>query len=181
VGWRGWFVVEHGGALHLSSPVYETLWLPRQETLARCRSRREAWSWSAHAAPAEDCDCGLYAARSPADAAALLSERRWARACHALQAVLGRVLLWGSVVECEQGWRAERAYPAALYLSAPQARRSRLGRLLPRGQSAIPACELARGLSAYGVAVELIASRTLSELADTLAADPSLSLESACV
>lgn len=171
-------MVELGGALHLSSPVYETAWLPRQETLARCRSRGDAWSWIPHAAPAEDCRCGLYAARTPAQAAALLAERRWARACHALQAVLGRVLLWGSVVECEQGWRAERAYPAALYLPAlaPEVRGG-LGRFLPRGQSAISAPELARGLAAYGVAVELIACRTLAELADTLAADPSLSLE----
>jgi hypothetical protein len=174
-------VVELGGALHLSSPVYQTVWLPREETLARCRSRGDAWSWLPHAAPAEECRCGIYAARMPAQAASLLAERRWARACHAIQAVLGCVFLWGSVVECEQGWRAERAYPAALYLPAlaPEARRGRLGRFLGRGQSAISAPELARELSAYGVAVELIACRTLAELADTLAADASMSLGSA--
>jgi hypothetical protein len=103
------------------------------------------------------------------------------RARHAVQAVLGRVFLWGSVVECEQGWRAERAYPTALYLptSAPEARRGRLGRLRPRGQGAIGAPEVARGLSAYSVTVELIACRTLAELAQTLAACPSMSLGSA--
>jgi hypothetical protein len=172
-------VVELGGALHLSSPVYETVWFPRQETLARCRDRSEARTWRPHAAPAEDCRCGLYAARSPAQAAALLAERRWARAGHALQAALGRVSLWGSVIECEQGWRGERAYPAALYLPAlaPEASSRRLGRLLPRRWDAfLPAPDVARGLSAYGVAVELIACRTLTELAAALASDPSTSL-----
>src|SRR5437667_433237 len=31
--------------------------------------------------------------------------------------VLGRVSLWGRVVECDHGWRSEHAHPAARYLS----------------------------------------------------------------
>jgi len=105
---------------------------------------------------------------------------RIAVATHALQAVLGRVCLWGAMVESEPRWRAERAYPAALYLPtlAPKAGSGRLARLLRRGQDTIPAADIAQGLSAYGVAVGLITGRTVAELADRLAMDPSLSLES---
>jgi hypothetical protein len=172
-------VLEVDGALALSSPVYETVWLPRRETVASCRSRADAWSWLPHAAPAEDCRCGIYAARTPAQAASLLAGRRLARARHAVCAALGRVFLWGSVVECEQGWRAERAYPAALYLPAlaPRPSGGRLGRFLRRRRGASCAPEVARGLSAYGVSVELIACRTIADLAGTLAADPRMSLK----
>jgi len=173
--------VELGGAFHLCSPVYETVWLPRRETVACCRSGEDAWSWFPHTAPHEDCRCGLCAARTPAQAASYLAGRRRAPARHAVYALLGRVCLWGSVVECEQGWRAERAYPAALYLPAlaPPASRGGLDRLLRRRGSAIGAAEVARGLSCYGVTVELIASRTVADLARTLATDPRMSLESA--
>jgi hypothetical protein len=30
--------------------------------------------------------------------------------------VIGRVMLWGEVVECEHGWHAACAYPAHLYV-----------------------------------------------------------------
>jgi hypothetical protein len=162
-------VVAVDGTLLLCSPVYETLWLPRRETIARCRSREEAWSWHAHPAPAAACRCGIYAARTPAQAASLLATPRLERTRRAVSAVLGRVFLWGSVVECEQGWRGEYAYPAGLYLaaSAPSARKGRLRR---RRGDAIAAPEVAAGLSAYGVAVELIVGRSTAELADRLAA-----------
>ena len=111
----------------------------------------------------------------------MLAGRRRARARQAVSAALGRVSLWGSVVECEQGWRAERAYPAALYLPALAASvsRGRLGRFLRRRRSAIGAPEVARGLAAYGVAVELIACRTVTDLARTLATNPRMSRERA--
>jgi hypothetical protein len=53
VGWRGWFVVEAEGALRLCSIVYHTLWPPRQELVASCRSQRvqvEAGAAAAHRA-----------------------------------------------------------------------------------------------------------------------------------
>jgi hypothetical protein len=161
--------------------VYQTVWLPRQETVASCRDGEEAWSWFPHAAPSEDCRCGLYAARTPLQAALLLAGWRRGRARHAVSAVLGRVSLWGSVVVCEEGWRGERAYPAALYLPMHAQCRSRgqLARLLRKRRSPIRAAEVAHGLAVYGVPVELIACRTVTELAHTLAPDPTLSRQSA--
>jgi hypothetical protein len=45
----------------------------------------------------------------------------------AIHYALGRVSLWGSVIECERGWRASYAYPAALYVATRSvARRPRL-------------------------------------------------------
>jgi hypothetical protein len=53
-------------------------------------------------------------------------------------AVVGRVLLWGAVVETELGWRASRAYPQRLFLPARTLRERRRAeriakRLVPYG------------------------------------------------
>jgi len=81
----------------------------------------------------------------------------------AIGAIIGRVLLWGRVVECEHGWRAARAYPAQLYL--PLGRRGRFTFLARHG--ADPE-ELALALSEYGVPVELVACASLRALARVL-------------
>ena len=41
---------------------------------------------------------------------------------HVIGRLLGQVALWGKVVECERGWRAERAYPVGLELADVAAR-----------------------------------------------------------
>jgi hypothetical protein len=62
--------------------------------------------------------------------------------------VLGRVSLWGEVVECERGYRASHAYPAALYV--PLDATCRGG----------PAAEtVARELAAYDATIESIPAR----------------------
>jgi hypothetical protein len=77
----------------------------------------------------------------------------------AIGAVIGRVFLWGSVVECERGWRAARAYPAQLYLPL-----GRHGRLSFVARRAADAEELALALRAYGVPVELVACASVGKL-----------------
>jgi hypothetical protein len=78
-------------------------WDPRAATKAVCSSFR-----TAHEAPWPSCRCGIYGLREQevAERALLRYSRgeleRWA---------LGRVLLWGRIVEGERGWRAEFAYP----------------------------------------------------------------------
>ncbi len=62
-------------------------------------------------APSLECACGIYAAREPEDALVYLTGRDEPGV---VGRVLGRVALWGLVVEGEHGWRAELAYPAAL-------------------------------------------------------------------
>jgi hypothetical protein len=74
-------------------------WRPREVAQATCRL---AWS---HEAPNADCSCGLHATRD-------IDYLRRTRC----PAVLGRVALWGRVIEHEHGYRARFAYPQRLRL-----------------------------------------------------------------
>jgi hypothetical protein len=164
VGWRGWFVVASGERFRLCSPLYRTVWLPRRETVALCQQRGDWWSPAPpplHAAPQSDCQCGLYASTSVKAAASFVRGRDSLR--EAIGAVIGRVSLWGTVVECERGWRAARAYPARLYLPL-----RRHGRLSFLSGPAADAERLAFALRAYGVPVELVACASVRELARVL-------------
>jgi hypothetical protein len=84
----------------LQSVLYDDVWRPARELVATCAS--------GHRAPDEECACGIYAAREPDEALRYLVGRDEAQVVGRL---LGRVALWGKVIECERGWRAERAYP----------------------------------------------------------------------
>jgi hypothetical protein len=86
-----------------------------------------------------------------------------------VETVLGRVLLWGAVVECDHGWRAECAYPAALYLSAGGPDLTHRSRP-PEGHDRRAALEeIARHLRSYSVPVHLFADDSLAAVAATLA------------
>lgn len=108
IGWRTWRLDSEG---RLRSWGSDDLWKPGEPLRARCRRRR-----SGHAlrrctcpqetAPARRCDCGIYAAQSIEQARKYLGGN----------GVIGRVALWGTVIEHEDGHRAEYAYPAALYV-----------------------------------------------------------------
>jgi hypothetical protein len=120
----------------------------------------------AHAAPDQGCRCGIYAAPTAAQAAASVTHPT-RPGDDIVHHVIGRVTLWGTVVECERGWRAERAYPASLAVPAPCRGRQKR-RMLPRRQQrspSRPAAEIAAALREYGVPVELVACETLGELA----------------
>jgi hypothetical protein len=129
-GWRSWLVAEVEGRPRIVSVVQHVLWPPRQALAAECLQgarwrdlARWRGEWQRHPAPEEGCRCGIYAA-SRLEAALQYLEgdgRRAVRGCPLLHRVLGRVLLWGRVVECERGWRGERAYPQCLYLPQRQA------------------------------------------------------------
>ena len=63
-----------------------------------------------HQAPAEDCDCGIYAA---ADLEAL---RRHGLCLSPGGLVVGEVSLWGAVPTAEDGYRGQYALPRTLSL-----------------------------------------------------------------
>ena len=111
-----------------------------------------------HAAPQATCHCGLYASTSVKRAARFVQGHGSLH--EAIGAVIGQVSLWGSVVECECGWRASHAYPARLYV--PLGKQGRFSILFGYGADA------AQALRAYGVPVELVASGSLRELARVL-------------
>jgi hypothetical protein len=152
VGWRSWLVVREGEDFRLRSVLYETLWLPRKELVARCLHRRLTIPWRKrveHAPPAERCPCGIYAAREPDHALAYIDGRGWADA-GSVHRVIGRVSLWGRVVECERGWRASSAYPEVIYVPPTRA---------PFWLSVENAEVIALSLTDYKVPVELLDER----------------------
>jgi hypothetical protein len=82
--------------------------------------------------------------------------------CRGVARVLGRVALWGTVIECERGFRASHAYPARIYVPADAGDPWRIGWE-----------EVAFGLARYGVPIEPLAARASEathHLAERLAA-----------
>ena len=110
--WRVWKVVRVDGAYRLGSVVHGTVWPAGDELRAEClrvrlfRRRRRR-----HDAPNVDCECGVYAAGLTQLDLYVAEGLRGP-----LSRVVGRVALWGTVVECERGFRASHAYPARIYV-----------------------------------------------------------------
>jgi hypothetical protein len=94
-------------------------WLPGRALTAKCRR-------GLHEPPAEDCSCGVYAAKSYQ---------------HLQKAVVGsfvhgEVYLWGRMVEHDLGYRAQFAYPKSLVLPSnidPRLESSRMESLMAYG------------------------------------------------
>jgi hypothetical protein len=160
VAWRVWLVVVDGEEIRLSSVVHKTVWTPRRELTASCDRRMVSFPrvWrktpSGHAAPAERCRCGIYGAKDLVHAARYLVAINPARCLPTtfwldpprsplFGAAIGRVSLWGLVVECEHGWRASRAYPRELYLFQPS----------DEDGSLPPQDEVAARLAVYGIPI----------------------------
>jgi len=74
-------------------------WRPGKALIAECSTQGN------HETPQSNCTCGVYASKSLDHLRRLgLTENR----------ICGEVWLWGTVVEHEEGWRAEFAYPKRL-------------------------------------------------------------------
>jgi hypothetical protein len=154
VGWRAWLVSEVEGRPLLGGVVFHRQWWPREPHVAECLHWRpqplRPWRRAEpdHVAPGLRCRCGLYAADSLAEASRyarpgrLPEPVRWPT----LHRVVGRVSLWGRVVECEHGWRASHAYPERLVVPTQRAN----GRPVPNAEA------IAAALEVYGVPVEVV-------------------------
>jgi hypothetical protein len=118
LGWRIWHVDPTPGGSRLRSWAHSIEWPAGQKAEAHCRSilglALPAWS---HSAPRKGHACGIYALRDRADAERMLHEiGEVGPAFNRLPAALGRVSLWGRMVENVGGWRAQFAYPYDLLL-----------------------------------------------------------------
>jgi hypothetical protein len=157
-------VVEEAEGARLSSVVYPTVWPLRCELVAVCQRRRQLRRWltaeEPHPAPGECCQCGIYAASDPTRLRPYLTGHAAdARSSgRLLGRVAGRVLLWGTVVECEHGWRGSHAYPEWIYVHS--------GTDWP-----LDADQLNGALASYGVPVERVACGTPGELVEALSRD----------
>ncbi len=102
IAWRAWALTGRpdGRKIRLRPVAGPRLpWPYREPARARCKKGH------LHAAPAIDCTCGLHATHGTE----LLRRTK-------TPAVLGRIALWGTIVEHEFGFRAEFAYPQRLRL-----------------------------------------------------------------
>ena len=106
MGWRLWHVDDD----RLLSWTRGAAWPAGERMEARCR---RLFGHAPHEAPQSRHSCGIYALRTREQAAALLHElpRRLRKPI-----ALGRVSLWGRVIENVGGWRAQYAYPYELFL-----------------------------------------------------------------
>jgi hypothetical protein len=149
--WRLWEVEDVDGAPRLRSLYRVSFWPVGAPFEARCEAQRLRLSRRPrHAAPTETCTCGIYGAPFELIRRKLAIEGGLPPG---FLFVIGMVSLWGDVLECERGWRAARAYPSRLFL--------------PLGLPG--AAERAVGLGDYGVPVELLKTRNLTDALDHVA------------
>jgi hypothetical protein len=113
LGWRAWRLVRSAGELRIVPTTPRAAWEPRVPIHATCSGShtREYMIHNPelakdHRSPEPGCTCGVHAAKDPG---------RLARTGRA-SAVVGRVAMWGRVIEHTKGYRAEFAYPARLRL-----------------------------------------------------------------
>ncbi|MEJ2006795.1 MAG: hypothetical protein P8Z30_01345 [Acidobacteriota bacterium] len=123
LGWRVWRVWTPATGSDccpvFSSVILDTPWAPRRRVSAEhsfdlgpsCRGLLES-----------DCSCGLYAFKDPVEALGYLIKVRDRLLGMSVDVSFGTVSLWGTVVECERGYKAQYAYPHHFYLSAPISR-----------------------------------------------------------
>lgn len=100
-GWRVWCVRQTRDGLRLASVIHEADWPAGGELHACCVE-------GAH---------GIHAARDPA---AIWTYLRGRDGADIVARVLGLVALTGRVIEHENGWRAERAYPLSFVTDDPR-------------------------------------------------------------
>jgi len=61
-----------------------------------------------HSSPYWDCECGYYSFKT-------LELAMENSLLHTIGNVLGEAVLWGKIIECEDGYRSEFAYPTIFY------------------------------------------------------------------
>lgn len=100
-GWRAW-TAKPDGTLYATNQ--ETTWLPGHPTVAYCRVHADLFTegLDPHTAPDQHCSCGLYAGKH-------VSQIMYAAG---KPFVWGEVALWGKVILCSSGYRAQFGYPA---------------------------------------------------------------------
>lgn len=143
LGWRLWRLRRNeGGELRLTPTTPRSDWEPGVALRARCSGAHTRLYMvfnpeleATHRSPEPGCTCGVHAM---ADLGRLT--RSMTRA-----SVVGRIAMWGRVLEHAKGWRAELAYPSRLRLVCWWCRglrhRAEPAAVGARGSELRPACE----------------------------------------
>jgi hypothetical protein len=156
--WRVWRVARREGRVVLQSLFTGAVWEPAAPLVASCtgghRSRWAPWRKQPndHAAPELECQCGIYGVKSVAAARSYLETPPLL--CRD-DRVIGRVALWGAVVEGPAGWRASHAYPIELFVPVPVVAHSGL-----RRRAYVE--EILLALEEFKVPVDLVAPSALT-------------------
>lgn len=156
--WRVWRVGMRQGRVVLQSLFAGAIWEPGVPLVADCTGvHRLRWApWckrpNEHAAPELGCQCGIYGVESVAAARAYLETPPL---LYRDDRVIGRVALWGDVVEGPSGWRSSHAYPIELVVPEPMVAGGGIGRRAYLE-------EILSALEGYGVPVDLAAPSALS-------------------
>ena len=122
LGWRVWRLHVVEGTPSLSPTTPRPDWPAREPIRATCTGSHTRLYMvfnpeleRFHRSPMVGCTCGVHAAKDP---------RRLARGVHGA-GVIGRIAMWGRVIEHSRGWRAELAYPWQLRLICVRCLRSK--------------------------------------------------------
>jgi hypothetical protein len=114
LGWRAWRLHrDETGRLRIAPTTPRPDWEPGAAMHARCSGAHTRMYLvfnpeleASHRSPEPGCTCGLHAMKEPG---------RLARGSR-FAGVIGRVAMWGRVIEHTKGWRAEFAYPSRMRL-----------------------------------------------------------------
>lgn len=119
IAWRAWLV--HSRFPRLISVTNKSI-----KTQNKNMTYREFWPYQMrlsakctvedHAAPADDCTCGIYGTASFFDAWEYLTYNDRNNDHVKNRTVIGTVKLWGDVLEYTSGYKAQFAYPQELWL-----------------------------------------------------------------
>lgn len=156
--WRVWRVAWREERVVLQSLFAGAVWAPGVPLVAACTGgHRPRWApWrkkpAEHPPPELDCHCGIYGVQSVAAARSYLELPPLL--CRD-DRVIGRVALWGDVVEGPAGWRASHAYPLELFVPLPVVAHRGL-------RQRAYANEILFGLEAYRVPVDVVAPSALT-------------------
>ncbi len=156
VGWRYWQV--RAGRLR-SVTQRHIEWKPGQVLSARCYG-------AGHRAPDEGCECGVYGARD-------LETLRQHGLCLAPEALaVGRVALWGRVVDDVSGWRTEFGLPLALAVVPDLVAGSELDAMIAAlGAYGVPVDTMALADAVAGVSAVILANQAMAARASQTRAD----------
>lgn len=111
-GWRAWGVGEQNGEWRLKALGTSYIWEPKKQVDAVCNKTSPSpfeIHKPRHPAPYFECECGVWAFKDMERLLAALEKYSEVK-------VLGTVALWGRVIETENGYRAQHAYPSELWL-----------------------------------------------------------------
>jgi hypothetical protein len=117
-GWRAWRVnlepPRFGTVPKLLSATYNYWWTPRVKARAECAKCTDPDPKSDRHVPGTHCTCGFYSAKSLTHLRSMGYHSYSQGSQHT--SVVGQLANWGRVIEGSQGWRAEFAYPAVMFI-----------------------------------------------------------------